>query len=168
MDSLFVPLYYRNPIKSAITRFKFASQTRYAKIFCEILYDFLKDWELEKEFDFLTAVPISRKRLYERGYSQTELLAEPLAAKLGIEYVRNCVYKKKHNPRQSALIEKSFRFENVKDVYLADKCKVEGKDILLLDDIYTSGATMNSCAAELKMRGAKTVVGIALAAAMRD
>lgn len=167
LDSLLSPLIYTEPIKSAIMRYKFSSQVRYAEIFIEILYDYLKDEQLERNFDFITAVPLSRKRLYERGYCQTELLAKPLAEKLGIPYAGNCLYKKRHNPKQSRLNIKSLRFENVRDTYLADSEKVKGKNILLLDDIYTSGATMNSCAGELKDKGANSVVGIALAMVMR-
>ncbi len=168
LDSLFAAARYEGIIKSAIGRYKFASQPRYAKMFAMMLYNQLKGWHLEREFDFITAIPLSRKRLYERGYCQTELIAKPLAERLGIPYVGNCVYKKRHNQKQSRLNIKALRFENVQDTYLADSLKVKGKSILLLDDIYTSGATMKACAEELKNRGAESVVGVSLAVVLRD
>ena len=166
-SALFTPLYYKRPIKGAITRFKFMHQTRYEKIFTEILYDYLKNWNLRDDFDFITAIPISRKRYLERGYNQTDVLARPLAERLGMEYNGNCIYKKRHNKRQSKLRSATLRFENVQDAYLADNSRVLGKKILLMDDIYTTGATMESCAAELLEKGAKEVVGVTLAAVIR-
>ena len=163
VSSLFSVFYYKGLIRDAIRRYKFLGQWRYGKIFTMLLYEYLKDLHLEEKFDLVTMIPISRKRFIERGYNQTEFLAKPLADMLGIDFNGNCIFKKRHNETQSSVGRSAQRYENVRDVYLADAAKVKGKSILLVDDVFTSGATMKSCAKELIEKGAECVVGITLA-----
>lgn len=166
VDSLFAPFYYCGKLKAAIRRYKFNSQPRYALIFSQLIYEYLRDTEFLAGFDLITSVPLSRKRLYERGFCQTELLARPTAALLSVPFDANCLIKPTHNKAQSGTRGKSERLENVKNVYLADPHKVRGKSILLLDDVYTTGATMCECAKELLRGGADNVSGLALARAV--
>ncbi len=163
LSSLFAACFYGGSFREAVKRYKFTAQTRYAKVFAIIMYERFADLGLHRGFDMMTAVPISRKRLWERGFSQTELLARPLADMLSIPFDGTYVFKKRHNQRQSMTRDRQERLGNVKDVYIADSRKVCGKDILLFDDIYTTGATMESCAAELVEKGAHSVTGIVLA-----
>lgn len=163
INSLFSVFYYKGLIRNALMNYKFFGQWRYGKIFTMLMYDYLKDLHLEDNFDLVTMVPISRKRFLERGYNQTEFLAEPLADMLGIPFDGNCIFKKRHNKTQSSVGRIAQRYENVRDAYLADVKKVKGRNILLVDDVFTSGATMKSCAKELVEKGAKSVVGITLA-----
>lgn len=163
ISTLFAPFYYKGHIKSAVKRYKFNGQQRYARIFVMLMYEYLKEFELHRNFELLTCVPLSRKRLYERGFCQTELLARDIGAKLSIPFEANCIVKTVHNRAQSATKNKYMRIENVKNVYLADGYKLYGKNILLLDDVYTTGATMDSCAEELLKNGAKSVSGIVFA-----
>ncbi len=167
VSSVFSVFGYKGIIRNAIKRYKFGGQWRYSKIFVMIMYDYLKDLGLAKDFDFMTMIPLSRKRLWERGYNQTELLAKPLAELLEIPFLANTVHKKKNTRPQSASRGRVARFLNVKGVYIADRKRVKGKNILLVDDVYTSGATMKSCAKELIEAGAENIVGITLARVLK-
>ena len=167
LSSLFSVVEYKGVIGSAIRRYKFSGQQRYSKIFVEMMYEYFKGMGLEREYDLMTMVPLSRKRLLERGYCQTELLAKPLAEKLGIEFRNNCIFKNRNNKAQSTTRDLPERKINVKDVYIANAEKIKGKNIILVDDVYTTGSTMEECAKELKNKGAKNVLGITLAKAVR-
>lgn len=162
-DSLFSVFYYKDLIKRSVIRYKFQGQRRYSKIYVELMYEFLKDLNLSDSFDLMTSVPLSRKRLYERGFSQTEILASPLAKRLGIPFSANCIFKTRHTAKQSTLRGIAQKRENVEDAYLADRPKIYDKKILLLDDVFTTGSTVESCAKELLDKGADCVTVITLA-----
>lgn len=162
-NSLFSVFYYKDMVKRSVIRYKFHGQRRYSKIYIELMYDFLKDLRLSDDFNLMTSVPLSRKRFYERGFNQTEILAEPLAKRLGIPFCANCIFKTRHTAKQSTLRGISQKRENVQDAYLADVSKVNGKKILLLDDIFTTGSTIESCAKELLDKGADCITIVTLA-----
>ena len=157
LQTVFSALYYKGNIRRIIGKYKFSGQRRYSEIFSLILYDYLKDLKLHENFDLITMIPLSRKRLWERGYNQTELIAEKLSKMLGIAFDKNCIFKKVNNKRQSTKKTYIERKQNVEDVYLAYQSKIKGKSILVLDDVYTSGATMKSCAKELIEKGAENL-----------
>lgn len=163
LQSVFSVFCYKGHIRRMIGKYKFSGQRRYSEIFSLMIYEYLKDLELHKNFDLITVVPLSRKRLWERGYNQSEFIAEKVAQMLGIEFDKNCIFKKVNNKRQSTKKTSHERKKNVEDVYLGYASKIKGKSILVLDDVYTSGATMKSCAKELIDKGAECVSGISLA-----
>ena len=102
-------------------------------------------------------VPISRKRLKTRGYNQCYLIAKEISKILNINLENDVLVKKKNNKVQSTL-NKNEREKNVQSVYkLLNKNKVKNKKILLIDDIYTTGSTVNECSKELCVAGAKVV-----------
>jgi len=114
--------------------------------------------------DFIvTAIPLDNKRLRWRGYNQAEELAKALADILGIENDFIFLKKIKSN-RIQADLNKDQRKENVKGIFSCpDRSRVEGKNILITDDVYTTGATMEEAAIVLKRAGAKKVWGIVFA-----
>lgn len=152
---------YSGVLKDAFICYKFEGQQSYSKVFSEILYDVAKYFVKEDDFDLVIPVPISRKRMTERGFNQSELIAEDLAQRLLIEYSKRALFRVRHTKRQSGLGARQ-RAKNVEGAFLADKWIVQGKKILLVDDIYTRGATISECAKELKKAGALKVVGITL------
>lgn len=161
IDFLITPLYYNNTIRKLILRYKFHSNTKLCEIFSKLVCQYLLECEILNQFDFITSVPLSRKRFLKRGYNQSELLARKMSEDLEVPYLQ-CIYRCKDTKAQSKL--KYFqRIENIKNAFIADDEKVKDKSILLLDDIHTTGSTLNSCAMELKNKGAKRVVGITLA-----
>ena len=152
--------YYNDIIKTLIHRYKFGSEYAFSKLFASILFERIKNIPELYSFDFITSIPLSRLRFLERGYNQSELIARELSKLLNIRY-EICVHKKRHTKAQSSLKTKN-RFTNIKNAFIADSKRVENKRILLFDDLFTTGSTMNECAKELISKGARNVAGIAL------
>lgn len=101
-------------------------------------------------YDIIIPVPISKKRLKERGYNQSELIAKQISQNMQIKIETKCLYKNKNITAQSSL-NKEEREENIKDAYIIkNKEKILNKKVLLFDDIYTTGSTANECCEILK------------------
>ena len=113
--------------------------------------------------DIITWVPLSRKRLRQRGYDQARLLATELSKKAGIECCR-LLKKTRNNPAQSGTGGAEKRRANVSGVYTAlSPEKITGKSILIVDDIVTTGATLSECGRMLLSAGAKEVKAVTVA-----
>ena len=120
------------------------------------------------QFDILTWAPISPFRRLKRGYDQCELLAQAVAEELGLTAVRT-LKKVRNVPPQSTIRGAAARRANVLGAYRAvSDVPLQGKRILLLDDIITTGATVSECARVLLTAGAKEVYCGAVAAASHD
>lgn len=103
-----------------------------------------------KSYDIIIPVPISKKRLKERGYNQSELIAKQIAKATEMRLEVGCLYKNKNIIAQSKL-SKEQREENIKGVYgIKNKEKLHEKKVLLFDDIYTTGSTVNECCRIIK------------------
>ena len=155
------PLWYEGAAREAILRYKFYGNIGAAEAFGELLAR-CAAMEFAGEFDTVTWVPVGPKRLKERGYDQTRLLAEA-ACRLWDTKAVPLLRKPADNPSQSELKDAAARRANVLGVYEALP-GAEGKDILLVDDIVTSGATLLECVRVLEDAGAASVRCITLAA----
>lgn len=111
--------------------------------------------------DAVTAVPLSKKRLLERGFNQSMLLGKHIAARSGAELLPHAILKVKETRPQAGLNRKE-RTRNLRGAFLAGDC-VSGKAVLLVDDVITTGATVGECAKALARAGAKEVFVAALA-----
>ena len=162
VSSCVVALRYEGRVREAVHRFKFGDQSGYATSFGKIMAATVQR-ELEGQYDLITWIPVSRQRLRERGYDQSMLLA--MAVALALEDVAVETLKKpKHNEKQSSLPDAKQRKENVKNAYEpVDSELIRGKRILLIDDVITTGATMEEAARTLLRAGATVVLGAALA-----
>jgi ComF family protein len=116
--------------------------------------------------DLVTAVPLGPKRLSERGFNQSKLLAMPLAYYSDLRFNSSAIKRIKITKSQVGLtyIE---RTKNVNDAFLSKPSAVAGHSILIVDDVITTGATINACAKSLIKAGACNVYGITLARAAR-
>lgn len=122
-----------------------------------------KIFEIIKTYDIILPVPISKKRYKQRGYNQTELIAREIGKRTDIELVTNCLYKEKNNVPQSTL-NKEDRIENVKNAYIIKNSKIiKGKRVIILDDIYTTGSTVNECSKLLKQNNVKEILVMTIA-----
>lgn len=111
----------------------------------------------------LTPVPLYKKRLKWRGFNQAEEIAKELALFLGVPLLANVLFRKKETRPQIELSGRE-RKENIKGVFLCRAPeKIRGKIVLLVDDVFTTGSTMEECALILKDSGAKEVWGVAAA-----
>ena len=110
-----------------------------------------------KKYDIIIPVPISKKRKKERGYNQSALLAREIAKQLNIGYNDTSLIKIKNITPQSSL-KKEDRIKNVQNVYsVINNEKIKNKSILLIDDIYTTGSTVNECSKKLIEYGANRI-----------
>ncbi len=111
----------------------------------------------------LVPVPLEKKRIKRRGFNQAELLAQELSCFLKLAVISNCLIKIKKTLPQVNLNNKN-RKDNLKGTFcLKNKQFIKNKNILLIDDVYTTGSTLNECAKVLKKAGAKKVIGIVIA-----
>lgn len=156
------PLWYEGSVREGILRYKFQGASAAAEVFGELVARCAAE-QFSGEFDTVTWVPLSRKRLRKRGYDQVELLARAVCRHWDTKPLRLLV-KTVDNPPQSHLTEPAARRANVLGVYeVSDAEQVKGRRVLLLDDICTTGATLTECVRELKAAGAADVVCCAVA-----
>ncbi len=148
--------------KDMVLRFKFGKQSFLAPIMAEYMLPLLSG----HTFDAIVYPPINRKRFYKRGFNQAELLGEQIAELTGMPLYRNALRKIRQTEIQSRLKGKD-RFRNVSGAYMVNRKfqgKLEGKKLLLVDDVLTTGATMSECAKMLKKCGAASVFVITFSA----
>lgn len=156
------PLWYQDKVREGLLRFKFQGGSAAAEPLGELVAQCAAE-ELSGAFDTVTWVPVSRKRLRERGYDQAELLARAACRLWDTEPVR-LLKKTVHTPAQSGLEEATARRANVLGAYeVCCGAAVRDRQILLVDDICTTGATLAECVRVLKDAGAGAVVCAAVA-----
>lgn len=157
-----VALVYEGEVRQALLRYKFQDHPGYATELGRLLAETIRK-ELSGRYDLITWVPVSPKRLKKRGYDQAMLLS--MAAALRLEDVAVETLKKvRDNPAQSSLESAKERKGNVLGAYaVKDPELVRDKRILLIDDIVTTGSTLNEASRALLRAGAKSVVCAALA-----
>ncbi len=117
--------------------------------------------------EIIVPVPLHRTRKRERGYNQAELLGEKLSAELNLPLISNALIRMRATPSQTKLPSEK-RQKNVKDAFAVNKRTAElikDKTVLLVDDVMTTGATLNECARTLLKGGVKEVLGIVCAIA---
>ncbi len=115
--------------------------------------------------DIVTSVPLGLVRFRERGYNQATLLARPIAYSMGLPFSEQVLSRTRETPSQVGLTVME-RQANMVDAFQAAGKSVRGKNILVVDDVATSGATLNACARALLEGGASQVYGFSLARAV--
>jgi len=154
---------YKAPLSNLIHLFKYKHCTFLKDFFAQLINECLKERGIESSFDHITAVPSHRQRLRERGYNQAYLLAKELANFLEIPLKDDIIICKKSKAPQVTLA-KEMRRDNVRGIFQAQG-NIRGKRILLVDDIFTTGATVNECSKALKENNARSITVLTLAKA---
>ncbi len=163
VDKCISPLYYKDYVRRAVLRFKFAGCSCYSRRLGGIMSECAENNLDCGSIDMISCIPLSRKRMHDRGYNQAELLAKEISKKVGVEYLPT-LKKIRHNTAQSTIKDSKQRAANVIGAYrVVDAEKVKGKYILLVDDVVTTGSTVSECARILKKSGAKAVYCVTLA-----
>lgn len=149
---------YEGIIRDKIISYKFDDKPYLYKTFCEIFVKNKKVCEFLKNYDIIISVPMYKKKKNQRGYNQSELIAREIAKKVEkIEYRNDILIKIKNTAKQSSL-NKEQRKENLKNAYAINNNEyILNKNILIFDDIYTTGSTANECAKTLSEAGAKEI-----------
>lgn len=154
------PFIYEKTASDLVKKLKFGNKLYIAKELAKAMAD--EYFTGNFNCDFILYVPMTEKEEKERGYNQSELLAKEVGLRTGLSVFDN-LKKVKETDRQKKLTAKERR-ENLKgvfDVVRADEIK--GKNVLVIDDVYTTGATINECARVLKRAGARKVYSITAA-----
>lgn len=145
--------------KELITKFKYSDKTYIAKYFASLMFNYSKN--IISDIDFIAPVPLHKLRLIKRKYNQAALLANHLAKLSGKEIINDLLVRNSNTKAQAGL-NKKLRSKNISGVFTLNKKyqnKILGKNILLIDDVITTGATINGCSrALLKERAAKIYV----------
>ncbi len=156
---------FDGPIRELIHQFKYRKR-RYLKYFlANQLVDYLQEFADLARYEAIVAVPLHWIGYWKRGFNQAIELAKPLSSHLGIPVVRIALKRVRYTRRQVGLSRPERRV-NIKNAFRVTRTsKVAGRNILLIDDVITTGATLNECARVLKQAGASTVTIVTLAQA---
>lgn len=156
------PLEFKGLLRKSIYRYKYESKPYLYKSFGEFMINALKKESIEN-IDLIVPVPLHRSRKAERGYNQAELLAKYLSSKLNIPQDSKNLIRAKATRIQNRL-SRHEREKNIKDAFkIKDSGVFKYKRILLVDDIFTTGATVNECSKILMECGANEVYVITIA-----
>jgi len=161
IDGIRSPFRFNGVMQQAIHQLKYKNLRALAQPLAELLKDYLTNNPVPGEV--LVPVPLHQKRLKERGYNQSSLLARVLGRLTGLPVVDDCLIRHRHTPPQVKTSSVAERQRNVTDAFFCRDQRLRDKQVLLIDDVATSGATLDACAAALKAAGAGTVWGLVLA-----
>ncbi len=164
-------LVYNDAAKKLITRFKHSGQTGYAQLFAPWMQTVMPNQT--EQYDGIIPVPLHFWRLFKRGYNQAALLAHGICLSKKSEHTKKIVpvlegalKRVRHTPSQGHRSAPD-RVKNLEKALMADATLVAGKRLLLIDDVMTTGATLNECARVLKEAGAVQVDVLVLARAVK-
>ena len=162
-DGLTAPFYFTGNVRKGIHAYKFRHRRGNAEAFGYEMAKTVRKRFDGVDFDYIISVPLTDRSIRERGYNQCELLAVELSKHLGIEY-RKGVLLKIYETRKQHTISSVFRKGNLSGVFeVSVPSEVEGKTLLLVDDISTTGETFNECSKMLWLYGAKSVCCVSTA-----
>jgi len=161
IDGIRSPFQFDGVIRQAIHQLKYRNLRALATPLGRLLQEYLATNPIPVEV--LVPVPLHPKRLRERGYNQSGLLARELGKLANLPVVDDCLIRQKHTPPQARASTRDERKNNVAGAFTCHDQRLNNKAVLLIDDVSTSGATINACAATLKSSGASSVWGLVLA-----
>ena len=161
IDGVRSPFRFDGVIRQAIHELKYHNLKAVSASVAELLAGYLQVNPVPGEV--LVPVPLHPRRLRERGYNQSSLLARELGRVIDLPVVENTLYRLKDSPSQAKTSTVEERRRNVADAFACRDHKPSGKKVLLVDDVCTSGATLEACAAVLKAVGAVSVWGLTVA-----
>jgi len=156
---------YEGILKNLVHDFKYKKLTSLVREFVELTLDFMNTHGMDKNIDLILCIPMHPARLLKREINTSHILARALAKKLDIQYSSKILKKGKNTPPQSRL-KRNERMNNIKGSFsLRKKGKaiVRDKNILLVDDLFTTGSTVNECSRVLKEASSGHVEVITLA-----
>ena len=161
IDGIRSPYRFDEVIRKAIHQLKYQNLKAISSCLAELLADYLGSSPLPCEV--LVPVPLHQRRLKERGYNQSSLLSRELGKLTNLPVIENCLIRIKEAQPQVKAASMEERRENVVGAFMCRDEKVSGKQVILIDDVCTSGATLESCAVALKSKGAISVWGLTIA-----
>lgn len=163
-DRAFSACSYDGVVKELIHEFKYKGKDYLASTLSGLMIEFAKEYALPLEFiDYIIPVPLHRARLREREFNQARLLSRHIGLAFDKKALDNNLIRRRHTKAQADLAGDE-RFLNVKGSFsVAEKDLIRGKNVLLIDDVLTTGATSSEAALTLKEAGAGIVFVLTLA-----
>ena len=161
IDGIRAPFRFEGIIRESVHQLKYQNLRAISATLSEMLHKYLVANPINA--DFLIPVPLHPRRLRERGYNQSGLLAQELSKSIGIRVDETSLVRTKYSLPQARTTSVSERHRNVIGLFECTPDKISGKNIIVVDDVTTTGATLNACATALKQAGVVSVRGLALA-----
>ena len=161
IDGIRSPFRFDGVMRQAIHQLKYRNLRALAQPLAGLLQDYLATNPVTGEV--MVPVPLHQKRLRERGYNQSSLLAKELDKLINLPVVDDCLIRQRQAPPQARAATLGDRRNNVADAFSCRDRRLQGKQVLLIDDVSTSGATLDACATVLKANGVPSVWGLVLA-----
>lgn len=163
-DDLLIMAKFNGALVKLIKALKYKSAKNTAPFLARMLYRHLKI----PQADLITFVPLHQKKLRIRGYNQSQEIAKELTKLCKIPN-KNLLYKKKHNSAQAEIKDQQERMLRMKDLFRVKERYRQGlnhKTLILLDDVLTTGATLNAASKALKQAGAENIFGLIIGSKM--
>lgn len=155
---------YSGAFRESMYRFKYDNCREYADFYAGVAARIYGEQFREWKIDAVVPVPIHKEREIKRGYNQSGVFAETLVKYTGLRLENKLLIRKKKTVPQKELTEE-IRYRNLKDAFAVDRDRMRGiENILLVDDIYTTGSTVDACSLILKKAGAKRVYVLCISA----
>jgi len=161
IDGIRSPFRFDGIMRQAIHQLKYRNLRAIARLLARLLNEYLTANPIPGQV--LVPVPLHQKRLRQRGYNQSQLLAQELGRLAELPVVTDCLLRQRPAPPQAETTTVAQRRANVAQAFACLNDRLRDKQVLLIDDVATSGATLDACAAALKATGASSVWGLTLA-----
>ncbi len=152
ISDIYIGYEYSDQLKELMHLFKYQRFTKLSAVFASAIASQVKKNEM---IDLIVPVPLHVKKKHERGYNQSELIAEELSKRINVNYNFDVLYRKKYTVSQTTL-NKNERMQNVGDAFVC-KQNIQDKTLLIVDDVITTGSTLKACAQCVLQNGAKNV-----------
>lgn len=166
LDSIRSVFVFDGIIRSAVHELKYRNLQSIAGCLSQYMAEYFQENKLTG--DILLAVPMHEKRMKRRGYNQSELLANEISNMISIPVISGVIVRARDNKPQARTTCVEERRKNMENAFTCVSNDIKGKEVIIIDDVCTSGATLEACAAVLKERGAKKVSGFTLAREIYD
>lgn len=153
---------FEGSLQAALHKLKYRRDLSMGEALAAGMMPFVQD--LNWQVDLVVPVPLGKQRIRERGYNQVAMIAKPLAMGLGLQYSEKALLRRKETRTQVGLSREE-RHKNVHEAFQADT-GVNGRSVLIMDDVSTTGSTLSSGADALYTAGAKSVYALTVARAL--
>lgn len=160
-EGLRSPFVFQGGVRDLVHKFKYQNQSVLATPMAELLFDFISDNPLPA--NVVMPVPLFPRRERMRGYNQSALLARALARQAGLPVNERTLRRARNTAAQARTASSDERRTNVRDAFACDAPRVSGKRVLLIDNVSTTGATLDACARALRAAGAGSVWALTFA-----